>query len=129
MHQAIVTKYIGPTNHRGSRVVASCQAGSLTMTWDDGIGANENHTSAARALASLLGWSGAWVGGGLPADTGNAYANAAPAASHGIGRALTHAGLIADDLADGTFTIARTNGPAPIESGKRIKGWRPASRR
>lgn len=31
MKQAIVTKFLGPTNYRGSRVKATCQAGSVTI--------------------------------------------------------------------------------------------------
>jgi hypothetical protein len=35
--QAIITKYLSATNHRGARVKASAQAGSLTVGWDDGL--------------------------------------------------------------------------------------------
>jgi hypothetical protein len=65
--QAIVTKYLGPTNVRGSRVKATCQARSKTLTWDDSLNSSANHTAAAKALASELGWHyGTWVAGGLP---------------------------------------------------------------
>lgn len=37
MRQAITTKYIGPTKHRGSRVVARAQAGEVTLAWDDAL--------------------------------------------------------------------------------------------
>ncbi len=75
MRQAITTKYIGPTNFRGSRVKAICQARSLTVAWDDAKDVNENHTQAARALADALGWleHNDMVGGGLPNGEGNAY--------------------------------------------------------
>jgi len=78
MRQAITTKFLGPTNFRGSRVKATCQAGTLTVQWEDAWDVEKNHTHAAEALASRLGWIGDdsdWqlVGGGLPDGTGNAY--------------------------------------------------------
>lgn len=73
MRQAIVTKYIGPTNFRGSRVKAWCEAGSVTLSWDDALDVNGNHTAAARRLATQLGWAGHYVGGGLPTKQGNCY--------------------------------------------------------
>ena len=72
-HQAITTKFIGPTNCRGSRVKATCQAGSVTIGWDDALDINENHDAAARALAEKFGWEGDWVGGGHPIGHGNVY--------------------------------------------------------
>lgn len=56
--QAIVTKYIGPTNARGSRVKATCAARSITLEWNCAFNAEENHTEAARALCVKLGWVG-----------------------------------------------------------------------
>jgi hypothetical protein len=78
MRQAITTKYLGPTNHRGGRVKAKCEAGTLTVEWEHAIGSEENHTRAAEALASKLGWIGDgsdWqlVGGALPDTSGNCY--------------------------------------------------------
>ena len=54
--QAITTKYFGPTDHRGSRVKAVCEAGSLTVAWDDALSSEENHALAATTLANALGW-------------------------------------------------------------------------
>jgi hypothetical protein len=71
--QCITTKYLGPTNSRGARVKAKAQAGSVTVSWDDALDANENHDAAALALATKYGWRGTLVGGGLPDGTGNAY--------------------------------------------------------
>lgn len=75
--QAITTKFIGPTNFRGSRIKAKCQAASITVSWDDALGTDDNHDKAAQALASKLGWTGyaygTLVGGGLPDGTGNCY--------------------------------------------------------
>src|SRR5690349_14549112 len=66
MRQAIETKFIGPTNHRGARVKATAEAGSVTVPWNHTIGIEGNHIAAAKALATKLDWSGYWVGGGLP---------------------------------------------------------------
>ena len=64
--QAIVTKYIGPSNVKGSRVKAACQAGSIFLNWDDALDSDHNHCAAAKALATKREWFGHWVGGGLP---------------------------------------------------------------
>lgn len=71
MYQAIVTKYLGPTNARGSRVKASAEAGSLTLSWNDSLNSDQNHARAAQALAKRFGWHGNWYGGAIP---GIAYA-------------------------------------------------------
>lgn len=76
MRQAIVTKYLGPTNHRGARVKASCHSTSRVYPWEDALDANDNHTAAARALAQALGWLGqGWTlaGGAMPDGSGNCY--------------------------------------------------------
>jgi hypothetical protein len=55
--QSIETKYIGPSNVRGSRVKATASGGvSLTLSWDDALNVEENHNAAARALITKLGW-------------------------------------------------------------------------
>lgn len=65
--QAIKTKYLCPTNFRGSRIKASCQAKSKTFSWNDSLNSSANHVKAAKALATELGWNyGVWVGGDLP---------------------------------------------------------------
>jgi hypothetical protein len=75
--QAIITKFLGPTDSRGSRVKAKCQAGSLTMSWDHALDVNENHRAAAIALIRKLGWNqdcySTWHEGALPDNTGNVY--------------------------------------------------------
>lgn len=66
--QAIVTKYIGPSNVKGSRVKAICQAGSITLHWDHALNQDQNHCEAAKALAKKLDWInyGDWHCGWLP---------------------------------------------------------------
>ena len=79
--QAIITKYIGPTDYRGSRVKATCQAGSVTLNWDDALNSEQNHDAAALALVRKLEWNtiasvkkdSAMYRGGLPSGEGNCY--------------------------------------------------------
>jgi hypothetical protein len=65
--KAIVTKYHGPTNTRGSRYSATAEGGNrISLSADDRIGSEENHTAAALALCHKLDWKGELVPGGLP---------------------------------------------------------------
>jgi hypothetical protein len=68
--QAIVTKYIGPSNVRGSRVKATASAGSVILTWNDALNSEDNHAAAARKLAEKYQWSGNWHCGGMPSNHG-----------------------------------------------------------
>lgn len=61
--QSIVTKYHGPTNTKGHRISARCDAKRITVAYDYELNASENHAAAAAALAAELGWSGKLVGG------------------------------------------------------------------
>lgn len=63
--QAIKTAYLPPTNVKGSRVKASCAAGSITLHWDDRLNSDGNHRAAAIALLHKLGWQdyGNWFAG------------------------------------------------------------------
>jgi hypothetical protein len=78
--QSILTKYIGPTNSRGSRVKA-VQSGwhsdkrtnSITLHWDDALNSDQNHAKAAKALADRLGWNGRYTCGSLGAQSDFAY--------------------------------------------------------
>ena len=63
--QAITTRYIGPSNVRGSRVKATAAAGSVTLHWDDALNSDANHQAAAVALAAKYGWGGKWFGGSI----------------------------------------------------------------
>lgn len=76
MRQSIQTRYIGPTNTRGSRVKARSSSGlSLTLTWDDALDTDANHRAAAEALARKLKWGGRWLAGGGQDGKGNVYVN------------------------------------------------------
>ncbi len=64
--QAIITKFHGPTNVRGSRVSATADAGKVTLSWDHAKNSEENHMAAAEALARKFNWPGTYAGGHLP---------------------------------------------------------------
>ena len=66
MRQAIKSSYLGPTNSRGGRVRATCDAGSKTTPWDHALDAPENHARAVLALCEKLGWDPRYyLGGGI----------------------------------------------------------------
>jgi len=50
--QAIQTKYICPTNTRGSRVKAWCERGSITLPWPDELSGDACHIWAADRLVA-----------------------------------------------------------------------------
>jgi hypothetical protein len=54
--QSIETKYLHPTNHKGARIVAKCDAGRKILPWEYELNVAENHALAACALAKSLGW-------------------------------------------------------------------------
>ena len=55
--QAIETKYAGPTNHRGSRIIATTPGGHKhTQQWDYALNIDANHYAAAEALRAKLDW-------------------------------------------------------------------------
>jgi hypothetical protein len=66
---AILTKYLGPTDSRGSRVSASFSSRRLTIVWDDALNVDENHRAAAQAMLKKLSHESgieAWACGELP---------------------------------------------------------------
>lgn len=74
--QAIVTKFIGPTTHRGSRVKATAAAGHTILTWDSHWNPEQNHARVALKLAFRMKWNGKYVGGGMPDKSGYCWVNA-----------------------------------------------------
>jgi hypothetical protein len=50
--QAIITKYIAPTNFKGARIRAKCERGAITLSWDHGGGVEFNHVGTAQALVA-----------------------------------------------------------------------------
>ena len=60
--QAITTKYHGPSNVRGSRIIARASAGSVTMGYRHELNLEENHIAAAELLREKMGWVGPGYG-------------------------------------------------------------------
>ena len=54
--QAITTKQLGPTDHRGKLVKATANGGTIPLPWDYGLEVAQNHAAAALALTKKLGW-------------------------------------------------------------------------
>lgn len=54
--QAIRTKYIGPSNVKGSRIQAKCEARTIYLSYDSELSEYENHKSACTALVRAMGW-------------------------------------------------------------------------
>lgn len=54
--QAIITKYLGCTNFKPSRIKATCAAGSITVSYDHAFNIDGNHKAVAAMLAVKLGW-------------------------------------------------------------------------
>lgn len=57
MTQAIVTRFLPPTNTKGARVKATAKGGSVTLAWDHERDEYGNHTRAVFALVHRLEWN------------------------------------------------------------------------
>lgn len=76
MRQAIITRFLPPTNHRGARIVCSAQRGRVYHSWDHELDVDTNHIYAAHKTAVAWDWlpdGYRMVGGGTPAGTGYAF--------------------------------------------------------
>jgi hypothetical protein len=73
-YRAIRTRFVGPTNTRGSRVIADAgdRASRVVLDWDHALNTDENHAAAAVAVTEKMGWNGQYysplVGGGYRSD-------------------------------------------------------------
>lgn len=64
--KAILTKYIGPSNTRGSRIKATDTDGNqITISYDHELNSDQAHLKAAIALCEKMEWSTDIIGGGL----------------------------------------------------------------
>ena len=66
--KAIKTKYKGPTNTRGSRIIASDEDGNcVTISYPYELSGEAVHRKAAEALCAKMQWTGAenLIGGSL----------------------------------------------------------------
>jgi hypothetical protein len=65
--RAIFTKFLGPTNYRGSRVKAyDGEGNSVTVSKNDSLRHDDAHAEAAQRLCEKMGWLGVLVSGGTP---------------------------------------------------------------
>lgn len=64
--QAIVIKFLCPTNFKGSRYKAIAQAGSVTLSTDFALNGDGNAAAAALALCDKFGWPGDLIVSSLP---------------------------------------------------------------
>lgn len=64
--QAIITKFLPCTNTKGSRIKATCQAGSIIIDYPHELSGMDCHAKAAYALLSKMHWDYKLVGGQLP---------------------------------------------------------------
>src|ERR1700749_1692009 len=68
----ILTRYIGPTNRRGSRIVADAGLKRrVILDYQPGLSSDQNHDLAARGLAMLFKWKGDLIKGHM--ENGRAY--------------------------------------------------------
>lgn len=66
--QAIETRYLAPTNHRGARVVANTPSGMrFTHHWNHSLGIEANHYEAAKGLQDMVQWEPIKAGGSTKA--------------------------------------------------------------
>lgn len=73
--KAIITKYHGPTNTRGSRISAKAEGvPSVSIGYPHALREGEQaHSAAALMLCHKYGWEGTLVAGGLPDQRGYAF--------------------------------------------------------
>ena len=60
--QSIHVKYLPCTDTKGSRIKATCAAGSLTISYPHELSGQAVYRAAAEALAQKLGWTGPYYG-------------------------------------------------------------------
>ena len=57
--KAIETKYVGPSNVRGSRIIASDSDGNrVIVPYDCALNGEDAHAKGALALCRKMGWQG-----------------------------------------------------------------------
>ena len=62
--QAIKTRYCGPTDTKGSRIRASCEGGTVYVSYGHTLNSEDNHYAAVKKLCDKLGWDAARFFGG-----------------------------------------------------------------
>lgn len=64
---AIVTRYVGPTARKGSRIIVTCD--NMRKVYDYDHGAHDPHTYAANKFCKENKFEGAWVQGRINGST------------------------------------------------------------
>lgn len=82
MLNAIQTRFLGPTNFRGSRVKAYCQGDSVTVEWRHELNSAENHKRALETLIKKMDWHDWLWAAGWSADGKGAVAVALSKKDH-----------------------------------------------
>jgi hypothetical protein len=63
--KAISTKYMGPTDQRGSRIKAyDSDNNQVTISYPHELSGEDVYRKAAEALRDKMGWTGELIGGG-----------------------------------------------------------------
>ncbi len=76
MTQAIITKFLPVTNHRGARIKASAVSGTITIPYAYEFNSEDAHRLAAIELAKKFNWlekNDVSKGYGLPSQDGYAF--------------------------------------------------------
>ena len=77
--KGIITKYIGPTNYRGSRIKATDTDGnSITISYDHSLNHDQAYLKAAIALCNKMKWKTNLIGGGIQNGYVFVFANSTP---------------------------------------------------
>lgn len=62
--KAIQTKYVGPTNTKGSRIIATDNDGNkVTISYPYELSGEDVHRKAAQALCDKMNWKGEMIAG------------------------------------------------------------------
>jgi hypothetical protein len=63
--QTITTKYVGPSNVKGSRIIATASGNKTRaiVSYDNALNSEDAHKQAVLALAGKLEWHGELIGG------------------------------------------------------------------
>ncbi len=63
--QTIETKYVGPSNVRGSRIIATASGAGhrVIISYDSALSSEDAHAKGATALCTKLGWEGKLIAG------------------------------------------------------------------
>ena len=77
--KAIITKYLGPTDTKGSRIKADDGDGNtITISYPHELSGEDVHRKAAEALCDKMGWTGELIGGAIKNGYAFVFSDPAP---------------------------------------------------